>query len=367
MNKRIKVLYTIPNFNTAGSGKSVYDLVKGLDRTIFDPEICCFHDKGTFFKEVEALGIPIHLFPFTTNYRPWVTFLPRVFKIKRFFKKHQFDVIHSWHWSSDISEPLAAKLASIPFVYTKKAMGWNNRYWSWRSKLSAKVIVVNEDMVKLYFSKMLHKIEKFPLAIDTNYYQPSETIPNIKQDLDIKNEDFVVLTIANMVAVKGIEILIEAVKKCKDDSIKVIIVGNDKNDYGTELKKKYKQFKNILFLGKQLKVRPYLALADVFVIPTKDEGRREGIPNAPLEAMAMETVVLGSDISGVKDILKHFPECLFQASNIDMLTKKIMNVKNMTANDRQVLAKAMRNQVIEEFSIEEFLKNHEQLYLNIVN
>ena len=46
---------------------------------------------------------------------------------------------------------------------------------------------------------------------------------------------------------------------------------------------------------------------------------------------------------------------------------KIMNVKNMTANDRQVLAKAMRNQVIEEFSIEEFLKNHEQLYLNIVN
>ena len=28
--KKIKILYTIPNFDTAGSGKVVYDLVKGI-------------------------------------------------------------------------------------------------------------------------------------------------------------------------------------------------------------------------------------------------------------------------------------------------------------------------------------------------
>src|SRR5690606_33171444 len=151
MNKRIRILYTIPNFNTAGSGKSVYDLIKGLDRTIFEPEICCFHSQGAFFKEVESLGVTIHIFPFTTSYRPWPTFLLRVLKIKRFFKQHQFDLIHSWHWSSDISEPLAAKLAGIPYIYTKKAMGWGNRYWRWRSKLSTHVIVVNQDMVTEYF------------------------------------------------------------------------------------------------------------------------------------------------------------------------------------------------------------------------
>ena len=36
---KIKILYTIPNFETAGSGKVVHDLVKGLDKEKFSPEI----------------------------------------------------------------------------------------------------------------------------------------------------------------------------------------------------------------------------------------------------------------------------------------------------------------------------------------
>ena len=90
MNKRIRILYTIPNFNTAGSGKSVYDLVEKLDRTIFEPEICIFHSEGVFFKEVEKLDVKIHVFPFTANYRPHISFLSRVLKIRKFFKENQF-------------------------------------------------------------------------------------------------------------------------------------------------------------------------------------------------------------------------------------------------------------------------------------
>jgi len=366
MSKKIKVLYTIPNFNTAGSGRSVYDLVEKLDRNLFEPEICCFHNKGNYYKEVEKLGVKMHLFPFTANYRPRITFLSRVLKIRKFFKDNQFDLIHSWHWSSDISEPLAARLAGIPYVYTKKAMGWGNRYWSWRSKLSTKVIVVNEDMMQQYFNTMLHKAKKFPLAIDTNRYQATAVKDALLDKYAFKKEDFVILSIANLVAVKGMEILFEAVQQLEDPSIKVLIVGNDTNDYGQELKARYRKNTNIVFAGKQLEVRPYLALADLFVIPTKDEGRREGIPNAPLEAMATECVVVGSNVSGVKDILKEFPEYLFEASNVAMLAEKIQAVKHMSETERSTLGKAMRKQVIKEFSIEEFLKNHEALYLSIV-
>ncbi|WP_299123534.1 glycosyltransferase [uncultured Winogradskyella sp.] len=367
MSKKIRVLYTIPNFNTAGSGKSVYDLVKGLDRTVFEPEICCFHSKGDFYKEVEKLNVKIHLFPFTTNYRPWLTFIFRVFKIAKFFKANSFDVIHSWHWSSDISEPLAARLAGIPYVYTKKAMGWGNRFWNWRSKLSTRVIAVNEDMIDQYFSELQNKVVRFPLAIDTDYYKPDHIKYDITKESYFDKDDFVILSIANLVAVKGIEILFDAVLRLNDDRIKILIVGNDKNEYAQDLKARYSNNANIVFAGKQLKVKPYLALADLFVIPTKDEGRREGIPNAPLEAMAMNCIVLGSNVSGVKDILKEFPNCLFQASNIDELTEKILYIKNLSEEENDTLAKAMRNQVIKEFSINEFLRNHEKLYLSIVN
>lgn len=54
--KRIKILYTIPNFDTAGSGRVLYDLAKGLDPNKFDISIACRHNRGSFFKEIDSLG-----------------------------------------------------------------------------------------------------------------------------------------------------------------------------------------------------------------------------------------------------------------------------------------------------------------------
>ena len=366
MTKRIRVLYTIPNFNTAGSGKSVYDLVKNLDRNSFEPEICCFHDEGPFFKKVQALGVKIHIFPFTTAYRPWSSFLFRVWRIRNFYKRGNFDIIHSWHWSSDISEPLAAKLAGIHYIYTKKAMGWGNRYWKFRSLLSSRVIAVNTDMMSEYFKNMPNKVKNFPLAIDVDNYKPQEADSSLKEKLNIQEGDFLIISVANLVPVKGIETLCNAVLKLSDPRLKVLIVGNDTNDYGIELKKEFGSNPAIMFLGKQMDVKPYLALANVFIIPTKNEGRKEGIPNAPLEAMAMERVVLGSNISGINDILKNFPDCLFTADSVNELSEKIQFVQKLSGQERENLAKEMRKEVISKYSITEFLNNHQELYLELV-
>ena len=149
--KKIKILYTIPNFDTAGSGKVVYDLVKGIDKGNFAPEILVKHTRGAFFKEVEKLGVPIHVFDYETAYQPLWSFPFRLLEVVRFFKSLDVDIIHSWHWSSDFSEPLAARLAGIKYIYTKKNMGWGNKAWVWKSKLSHQVIAINKDMVKRFF------------------------------------------------------------------------------------------------------------------------------------------------------------------------------------------------------------------------
>ena len=361
MSKRIKILYTIPNFDTAGSGKVVYDLVKHLDKEIFEPEICCFHNKGKFFNEVKKLGVPIHIFNFTTLYKPLATFLFRVWKISRFFKKNKFDIIHSWHWSSDFSEPLAAKLAGIPFVYTKKAMGWGNKAWKWRSKLSTKIIAINDDMMSEFFSEMKEKTVQLPLGVDTNIFKSQTKSSTLKKELQINEDDFVIVSVVNMVPVKGIEILLNAVRLLKDSKIKVFLIGNDKSEYVADLKKKYSE-KQFVFLEKKLDVKPYLALADVFVIPTKDEGRKEGMPIAPLEAMAMGIPVIGSKISGIKDILKDYPESLFTPSDTEDLKLKIVAIKNVSPQNKIKLKLKIRNTVIEKFSLERFIKERENIY-----
>lgn len=366
MEKPIKILFTIPNFDTAGSGKSVYDMVKGLNRSVFEPEICCLHNRGQLYNEVEKLGVKIHLFPFETPYHPLLTFPYRVLKIRNFFKKHQFDIIHSWHWSSDFSEPLAAKLAGIKYVYSKKAMGWGNKAWIWRSKLSSKIVVVNNEMGAAFFKSMPNKIVQIPLCVDIERFKPIPKSFESPEGITTKESDFVIVSVANLVPVKGIELLFEAVGKLNNENIQVIIVGDYDNEYGLQLKSAYKINSNIHFVGKHLDVRPFLAMSDLFVIPTKDSGRREGLPIAPMEAMASGRIVVGSNVTGIREVLKQFPECLFKPDDFNDLANKIQNIINMSINERNQLAKDMRCYVESNLSVRLFIDEHEILYKKLV-
>jgi len=120
--RKLKILYTIPNFDTAGSGKVLYDLAKGLDKGKFEVHIACGTTKGAFFIEVEKLDLPIHVVVTTVPLRPYFNLLFRIKPFRSFVKQNQFDIVHSWHWSSDWTEVLASRLGGAKFVYTKKAM-----------------------------------------------------------------------------------------------------------------------------------------------------------------------------------------------------------------------------------------------------
>ena len=66
------------------------------------------------------------------------------------------DLIHSFHYGPDYSEALAAKIAGVPWVYTKKNMNWggsSKNSWKIRSILSSHIILQNRDMKNLFFEK----------------------------------------------------------------------------------------------------------------------------------------------------------------------------------------------------------------------
>ena len=361
MGNKIKILYTIPNFKTAGSGKVVYDLVKGLDKNKFAPEICCSHSEGDFFKEVQKLNVPIHIFKSTTEIKPYYNFLFRIFIIARFFKTNKFDIIHSWHWSSDISEPLAAKLAGIKWVYTKKAMSWGSpKRWRLRSRLSSKIIVLNKDMIPRYFNELKSKTILIHLGVDIDSYKPQRKLYSTPLGHKFTKNDFIIVTVANLVPIKGIEYLIAAVDSIKDKNIKLLIVGNNNNDYGKSLIKQNTN-SNIIFIDKQLNVKPYHAVADLFVIPTSTSW--EGLPVAPIEAMSSQRIVLGSNVEGVREVLANFNDFMFPAKDVTRICDKIKWIQSLSANEKENYELQMRQEVEKHFTLRKCLKLHEEFYL----
>lgn len=360
MTKKLKILYTIPNFDTAGSGKVVYDLLKGLDKERFAPEILVKHTKGRFFKEVEKLGVPIHVFDYETNYKPFWSFSFRIMKVVKFFKGLEVDIVHSWHWSSDFSEPLASRLAGVKFVYTKKNMGWGNKAWVWKSKLSHQVIAINKDMMKRFFNPIpAINACYLPLGINTNYFAPKVFDIELANNLCINKTDFVVISVVNLTPLKGIENLINAFNKLNLNDAKLLIVGNNQNEYGKMLINNF-QNEQVKFVGKQVDVRPFLSLADVFCISTSIVGEGQGV--APIEAMSMGIPVIGSRVSGITDILEGFEDLMFEASSVDQLSKLLHQAYKLSDSELKEIGLKMREKVENHYTLESFIKSREHVY-----
>ena len=361
---KIKILYTIPNFKTAGSGKVVYDLVKALDKEKFAPEICCAHSEGDFFKKIESLNVPIHILHSYTKLKPYGTLIFRILKIRKFLKSQNYDVIHSWHWSSDITEPLAAWLAGIKWVYTKKAMSWGSpKRWKLRSWLSTRIIVLNKDMIPRYFSKIKRKIDLIYLGVDEKSYVPQKKSYTTPLGHQFELDDFVVVTVANLVPIKGVEYLMEAVNKLNDPKIKLLIVGNHSNDYGKGLIEKNSN-KNIVFINKQLDVRPFHAVSDLFVIPTKTSW--EGFPVSPVEAMSSQRIVIGSNVEGVREVLANFKDFMFEPKNVAQICDKITWIKSLSIEEKHKYELNMRQEVERNFSLAICINHHEEFYLKLL-
>ena len=91
MTHKIRILYTIPNFDTAESGIPLLKIPTSLDANYFEPHIACCHDRGDLFQEVKNSGLEVHIIDLYKNARPIISMMIEFililfpFKIRKYF------------------------------------------------------------------------------------------------------------------------------------------------------------------------------------------------------------------------------------------------------------------------------------------
>ncbi len=373
-HKRIKILYTIPNFDTAGSGKALLNIATRLDKEVFEPHILCMHDRGDFFKVVKASGIPVHLMEYTAPMRPIHKGLWRCWKISRALKKIKPDLIHSFHYAADYSEALASRMAGIKWVYTKKNMSWggsSRNAWKLRTALAHGIIAQNTDMLEQFFPGR-QNVMLIPRGVDVQRFAPGPRNESLRQQYGVLPNERIIICVANLVPVKGVEILIEAFGKLAANfpEWKVWIVGDNRAAYGDQLKTLVHErglSTRVIFTGKQPDVKPFLDQAEIFVLPTRHEGRMEGSPVSLLEAMANGKVVIGSDVPGIRDQLNDYPEYIFKAADVNHLYKIFISILAQPVDKLMGLGKTLSGYAQSRFDISAEVHNHEQFYNKILH
>ena len=371
MDASVPILFTIPNFITAGSGRAMLNIIERLDRARFEPAVCVMKKGGNLDREVEKLGIPFIEAPFAIPAKPYTTLLFRAWNAAQILRSYHFQLWHSFHYSDDYTEPVIAKWAGAQWIYTKKNMNWFHRSWYVRTFLAKRVVAQNQDMINHFFNGVFKKKARLiSRGIDLNHFQPGVTKePCLRKSLGIPEEAILAGCVAHLVPVKGHPTLLQAAAKIS--GIHVLIAGRPADqEYVNSLKKLAVDLRisgRIHFLGDQTDINSFHAQVDIFVLPTWAKWRQEGCPVALLEAMACGKACIATDIPGSRDIIENGTNgILIPSENVDALAQAMKEMAN-SFSLRQRLGEAARKRIEDYFTIDKEVMAHEKLYSELLN
>ncbi len=236
-------------------------------------------------------------------------------------------------------------------------------------KVSA-VVAINDEIYNdlLSYDVKPDRIHKISNGVDTRIFHPvEESVKHaLRKDLGYSDTDFIVLFVGAIIPRKQPHLMIEAVKKLIHEypNLKVILLGPlQDTQYCNNLVEHAQHLSiqtHIHFAGHQTEVAKFYQMADVFCLPSKNEG----MPNSLLEAMACGLPGIVSPISGITEILKNQVHGLYITNNQPIST----NLKNYL-NHKDILQEhglMAHKQVIAEFSSVKIFKQYFALFSNIV-
>jgi glycosyltransferase involved in cell wall biosynthesis len=288
-----RVLYTIPNLDTAGSGAAMVAVAAGLDRARYEPTIAVGERRGTPLEATaEAAGIDLVEAPVTVPARPYHRLPGRVRRAGR-AAPHGFDLWHSFHYLDDYTEPLVARVAGCRrWVFTKKSMSWGSRAWRLRRRLASGVAVQNRAMVDAFFDGYRRPLHVIPPGVDPERFSPGSG-DAWRAKLGLGDERLVV-NVAHLLPNKGQADLVRALP----EGAHLVLAGRPADEaYAAELARLASP--RVHLVGQVDDVVGLLRAADVFAFAS----HQEACPVAVLEAMSVGLPIVTTDIAGTRDLV----------------------------------------------------------------
>ena len=366
MPRPVPILYTIPNFTTAGSGHAMLSIIRRLDRDRFAPAVCVARRGGELDREVEALEIPLLEAPFTVAARPLRRLPSQAWKASRAFAQYRFRLWHSFHYLDDYSEPIIARMAGARvWVYTKKNMNWNRRSWMVRSFLAGRIAAQNTTMLQSFFPSGWRRKRALlvPPGVDVGMFHPqSSPRLEIRNRLGIPAGSVVVACVAHLVPVKGHPTLLEAVARTPD--VHLLVAGRPQDErYSRDLVTLARDREishRVHFLGPVADIPALWEEVDISVLPTQSLG--EGCPVALLEAMACGKPSIATDVPGSRDLLRQdVTGILVPPEDPPALASALQRMVS-SASLREKLGAAARELAVDRYSIEREAADYQAMY-----
>jgi glycosyltransferase involved in cell wall biosynthesis len=271
--------------------------------------------------------------------------LCRLYKI---FRKEKYDLVQYASPKAALLGSVAAFFARIPIrlylvwgLYYEGQAGIKrniHKFFEWVICLfSTHVLPNSHEMADTIVRQKIVPRKKCQVllngsacGIDFNEFDIEKWRPQrktVREALGIPAGSVIVGIFGRLTGDKGVNEGVEAFLHIADRNphVYLLVIGNqeEKDKLLPETIEQIKNHPRILNLPHQESLLPYYSALDIICLPTY----REGFPQTPLEAQAMEVPVVSTDISGVREaVVKNKTGFLVEPKNSKALVEPLMKL-----------------------------------------
>ena len=253
--------------------------------------------------------------------------LTSIWRIYQLCKTHKFDIVNSFMLKPNIyasfcmpflkKTKLICAVTGVGSFYIddslksrvlKKISQWLYRFSFF---VSEGVVFQNSDDLKLFVNQRIVSKPKSTLikssGIDTASFSQAtvdeEKVKLLKESLQIKNTQTIVLLVARLIVHKGIGEYIESATALKEKYPKTrfLLVGGLDEGNHFSIEKALLESPSIEHLGERDDIKELISLCHFFVLPSY----REGVPRTLLEAASMGKAIVTTNVPGCKEVVKN--------------------------------------------------------------
>ena len=289
-------------------------------------------------------------------------------KLVRLFRRHKYDLVHSFGPKAGILGSLAGAMSGVPFrLHTFTGQVWANLQGSSRKLLrsvdritalfatnlladsaSQRQFLINEKTVPAKKITVLASGSVNGVNLERFKPNPKARI-SVRSTLGISQNDCVILFLGRLKRDKGVLDLADIIDSVVSEEPKTffLFVGPDEEYLRKEIQKRtLKSTKRISFLEYTQTPEDYLAASDILCLPSY----REGFGSVIIEAAACGIPTVASKIVGVIDaVVDNVTGLLFEPKDIkEFESKLLLLVQNRILC--QQLGKAAQERAVSEFS-----------------
>lgn len=308
------IIWFIDSLGMGGAERLMVPYLQQLQKKDVHLRVCAFQIKqgNPIAQQITALGVPVDLIPIP-HLRDG-TAIPRLYS---YLRRQPAQLVHTQLEFANTIGTVAARLHRLPTVCTlhtidelhpntKEARRLRLMWWVLRHGCQH-LIAVSEGLRQHYLARLPLSKQPFTTlynGIDIERFSPQPASQRLthRQTYRLPANARVILTVAVLRQPKGVQYMIQALPQILQalPDVYYLVVGS--GDYEPELKKLAEEggvSERVIFAGTQYNIPDWLAMSDLFVLPTLDDA----LPTVLMEAMASGLPIIASEVGGVPEMV----------------------------------------------------------------